>query len=138
MASNLLHRPHEPLRVLDAARRRVHGEVRLAAARAAVHAGEEELHGRDHQGRVRLRQQISRELIHLENRSILTQSLVIDMVSDHSYLIEHFCDHELPRDDEAFDTGEEQEVNRVRRRRLAGGADGQLDEGRAPLSIRNL
>ena len=60
------------------------------------------------------------------------------MVSDYSHLIKHFSDHELPRDDEAFDTGEEQEVNRVRRRRLAGGADGQLDEGRAPLSVRNL
>ena len=74
--TNLLHRPHEPLRVLYATGRRVHGEVRLPATRAAVHAGEEELHGRDHQGRVRLRQQISRELIHLgKNKSYLNTSV---------------------------------------------------------------
>ena len=40
---------------------------------------------------------------------ILTQVLVIDLVSvsNNFYLIKHFSDHELPRDDEAFDTGKE-------------------------------
>ena len=50
-------------------------------------------------------------------------------VSDCPHLIQHFPNYELPSDNEALDPGEEQEVNRVRRGRLAGSTDGQLDAG---------
>ena len=70
---------------------------------------------------------------------MLTFLLMINMeISDSSNLIQHFPNHELARDHEALDPGQEQEVNGVRRGRLAGGADGQLDEGRAPVFVWHL
>ena len=59
-------------------------------------------------------------------------------VCDCPNLIQHFANYELPSDYEALDPGEEQEVNRVRRGRLAGSTDGQLDECRAPVFVGHL